>query len=291
MKKTVAFALSVAFMPLVCAQDKGIEITWIYTDFKPYAFIDGPNKNQGIMDNAIGLIEKRLPAFKYDHTVATNVRVYEMMKTQPNVCTGMYLKSAEREQFMEFSSLPAVRILPNGIITTREYKNALKPYINEKGELRLDAALTEGKYRLAATAARTYGPHIDGILNNPSAQGFVIRTNNSPALDSRLLKLVHQKEFDLLIGYAIELKSALARIKMNEDDFAFMPIAGEPPLLSIHIACSKSDAGKRYIAEVDKVLVEPAVQQELGRFYRQWLSEETAARYDKLIKQAVSVSK
>ena len=261
------------------------EITWVNTDFKPYAFIDGPNKGQGIMDKAISLLEKRVPA-RYVHTTATNVRVHELMKTQPNVCTGMYLKSAEREKFMEFTSLPAVKILPNGIITTRDRLGTLKPYIDDSGELRLDAALADGRFKLAATAERAYGPHLDGILNNPALQGVVLRTVTSPALDSRLLKLVNQKEFDLLIGYAIELKSAAVRSRLNEEDFAFLPIAGEPALLSIHIGCSKSDAGRQYIAAVDKILSEPAVQQDLGRFYRQWLDAETATRYDRLVKQA-----
>ena len=261
-------------------------IIWAAVDFTPYVFVDGPNKGKGIIDQAVELLKKRLPEKQYEHSIAFNVRVFEMMKTMPNVCTGVFLRNAEREKFMEFTVNPTIRVLPNGIITTRDRRDALKQHINENGELRLDAALADGKYRLLVEAARIFGPHIDGIIRNPAVQASVITTSSTPTLESKLMKLAHQKEYDFVIGYAIEMKSAASRVRTKEEDFSFIPIAGEPSLVPIPVACSKTEIGKRFVGAVDKVLAEPAVQRELAQLYRQWLDSETAARYDKLLMQA-----
>ncbi|MES2936918.1 MAG: TIGR02285 family protein [Pseudomonadota bacterium] len=281
----------IAFLAPASAQTAQREsIMWVAPNFSPYTITEGPDKGQGIIDKATAILTKRLSGVEYEYAPAAALRLFELMKAKPNVCTGVVLRTAEREQFAEFTSHAAVRVLPNGIITTRDRYVALKPYLNENGELRLDAALADGKYRLAINKSRSYGPRMDGILAMPAFQNAVVRFDET-TMSSRFMKLLIQKEhaeFDMIVGYPIELKSKLNELRFNEKDFSFIPIAGEAALVSIPVSCSRSPLGKRYVAAVDKILAEPAFQQEISQLYRRWLDGQTAARYEKLLRQAAA---
>ncbi|MES2936917.1 MAG: hypothetical protein V4864_04490 [Pseudomonadota bacterium] len=264
-------------------------IIWVAPiGFSPYTIAEGPEKGQGIIDKATEIIVKRLPGMDYEFMPASTLRLFELIKAKPNVCTGVALRNAEREQFFEFTSNAVVKILPNGIITTRSNAAALKPYINDGGELRLDAVLAEGKHRLAVSKRiRTYGPRIDAMLETPAFQNSIVRLDET-GMASRLMKLAIQRgqaEYDMIIGYPVELKSKLAELKVDEKDFSFIPIAGETALVSLPVSCSKSPLGKQYVAAVDKLLAEPAFQRQMGQLYRHWLDAETAARYEKLLRR------
>ncbi|MES2936916.1 MAG: TIGR02285 family protein [Pseudomonadota bacterium] len=263
-------------------------IMWVSSDFRPYTIAEGPDKGQGIIDKAIAILVKRLPGVDYEYTSAANLRIFELMKARPGVCAGFLLKTTEREQFADFTSNAVLKVLPNGIITTRDRYAALRPYLNESGELRLDAMLADGKHRLAIGKTRSFGPRMDSVLATPAFQNSVVRFEEA-SMSSRFMKLLTQKEqaeYDMVIGYPIELKPSLTESRFNGKDFSFIPIAGEAALVSIPISCSKSVFGKQYTAAIDKILAEPGFQQEISQLYRRWLDGETAVRYEKLLKQA-----
>ena len=279
---TMAFAVA----PLCAHAQQRDNILWTVNNFAPYIFTTGPDKGEGIIDQAMDYLVKRLTDFDVQQVPALIERSLEMMKTLPNVCSGTLLKNPEREKAADFSSHPLVWSLPNGVITTRERLDGLTPYLNDKGELRLDQVLAAGGYKLAADPNRSYGPNIDAMVRNPAYQPVLVRSNVMPTFQSKLLKLVNRAEYDLIIGYAVEIKGATARLDIKEGAIAFLPIAGEPGLRPLALACSKSDVGRRFIAAADKLLADPAVRQDMAQFYRRWLDAETAKRYDALVKQA-----
>jgi len=285
-KSIAAASFAVAFfLGLTSAQAQQKEtIQWAIHNFPPYTVTDGPEKGHGIMDRAREIITSRLQDYDYEYTMGRNTRIIELLKSKPNVCASVLLRTPEREQFMEFTTAPALRILPNGIITTPNRKASLAKYLNENGELRLDAALADGKYKLAIERDRTFGKAIDETLQNPANQKSIVILQSAESFEAKMLKLVNRGEYDFFIAYAIEMKSKLADLKMTEQDAAFIPIAGASAMLSIPIGCSKSEIGKKYVALADKIIADPAVQQELSQLYKHWLDADTAKHYDKLLK-------
>ena len=214
----------------------------------------------------------------------------EDMKTKPNVCNPNLLKTPEREAFIEFSQ-PFSLIIPNGIVTTRTRYDKFKPYLTKNGELRLDDLLAHGQHRIGLINNRSYGAGIDAVIKKYAGTKTVV---DIPSLNypvSRLLKLAHHEDYDLVPGHAPELRYLARESGLNESDFIFLTVAEESALVPTYIGCSKSDIGKKFIAAINKFAADEQVQKEDTGAYRSWLDDKTASNYDALRKKRNTANK
>lgn len=258
-------------------------LKWYSNQFPPYNIKSGFGEGSGAFDRVMGLLIKRMPEFEHDQVDAALPRTIESLKTRTDSCAISLLKTAERETMMDFSR-PHTYLLPNGIVILRHRLPSMAPFLNAQGELKLDEFLASGKFRLGLASERSYGSAVDALLRKHAAS--IVPVAAKDVFASRLLKLTHQREFDAIVGYAVELTYTVREAKLDPRNYAVLPIAESSGLLPVSASCSKSDQGRRALAAIDRVLAEKASQREIDGYYRSWLDEESSAYYEKLLRQA-----
>jgi uncharacterized protein (TIGR02285 family) len=225
----------------------------------------------------------RLHEFRHEIVEAPTRRLMEDLKTKPNVCSVAIVKTPEREAVFDFSAMPVIWTLPNGVITLRNRLPMFTPFLNDRGELRLDTLLSSGKNRrLGILTGRSFGTGIDAVLKKHAGHESLVTVPSSDQFASRLLKLANQDEFDAIIGYATELNYVAEQLGLDRRKFAFLPVAEEVPIQPGYVACSKTPFGKRVIASVNRILADKQIQQKIEAAYREWLDPENLALYDRL---------
>ena len=261
-------------------------IHWYVNNFPPLNILAGPDRGRGWGDARIQIVSKRMPAFRHEIIESSGTRMFEDMKIKPNVCSPNLFRTIEREAYIEFSE-PFSWIIPNGVLTTRTRYAQLESYLDANGALRLEDVLKNGKHKIGIIASRSYGKGIDTVLkkNAGTPAVVVVPSVNYPA--GRLLKLIMQGEYDLIPGYAVELRYLAREIGLNEKDYVFLTVAEESQLVPTYVGCSKSELGKRAITAVNKLIADEQVGKEDAAAYRFWLDDRTSVQYDRLRKQVV----
>lgn len=257
-------------------------VLWHVNNFPPYSITSGPEAGQGINDHVMSQLMKGMPEFQHKVIDASLARALENIKTRPDACSVSLLRTPEREAVMYFS-IPRGLLLPNALVMMRSRADEMKPFLNAQGEVVLESMLAEGRLRLGLSPERSYGQWVDQVIKR--YPGAVVTVAAKDQFASRLLKLVNQNEFDVVIGYAIELRYTVQEMKMNLHDFVVYPIAESSGLLSVGVACSKSEQGRRIIDAIDRVLLDKHVRRELDARYRSWLDDDSAAYHDRLLRQ------
>lgn len=265
-------------MPANASDDAAIE--WYVNNFPPVIITAGPDVGRGWADKRVQRLTRRLTTFRHEVVNASAIRMFEDMKTKPNICSAFLLKTPEREAFIEFSK-PFSWIVPNGVVVTTARYATLKPYMNEQGELHLGNMLADGR-RIGISATRSYGEGIDVAIKKYRDKPVVVVVPSSNFPAGRLLKLIDQDEYDVTPGYSEELMYMASENAIDRKDIAFLPVAEQPPLIPTYVGCSKSELGKQFIAAINQLIADPDVQKEDSAAYRMWLDEKTAARYDLL---------
>jgi uncharacterized protein (TIGR02285 family) len=262
--------------------DRREVILWYVSDFPPSHILSGPQRGQGMGDRRIQIFTQQLSQFRHQIAVAPFIRFIEAVKTEPNACNAGLLKTPEREAFIEFSAAPYGEALSNGIITTRGRMALFTPFINEFGDLRLNDFLASGKARVGVIPGRSFGAGIDTVLKKYADRAAVVASTDH--LATRLVMLANENKFDAAIGYPTELRYLTRELGLDEQNFVFLPVVEEPPLLPAYIACSKSAFGRQVMAAINRALADVEVQNQITAAYIAWLDDETAARYKRLRK-------
>lgn len=280
--RLVPFLCAPLMMTLTAQAQTGQQqkVYWYYSDFPPYYINSGPDQGKGLGDQQVQTFMRSMPQFRHERVLAPLDRIMEMMKVQTSACKVFLLKTPERAAMLEFST-PILETLPNGFVTLRSRLEQFKPFLDKRGQLRFDDWLENGQYRISTAAGRSFGAGIDAVLKKHEGQKS-IAVHPSSGLASRLLKLVHQNEYDAVLAYPHELQSVVRQLELNPHDFVFIPIAEHVSLQPIYVACSKSTFGKQMITEINRVLADPTERREIETAYRFWLDEESAARWDHL---------
>ncbi|WP_158529679.1 TIGR02285 family protein [Parvibium lacunae] len=261
-------------------------VIWHTADFAPYFIQDGPYKGQGIADRRLQLVIAGLPQF--DHQVISGVtpaRSNSEVVQKDNLCFVARIRTKAREQIMAFTEQPIIHTLSNGLITTRNRAASLTPYLNKEGALSLREFLLRSPYRLGLTPGRSFGPGIDEVLNQvrPIRPQGMVEVEADNHFRSRLLKLLYQDGYQAILGYPEELDYFTELLSLRGEELVYLPITEEPPLVAGHVACSKSDLGRRVVQAVDQLISQASFRQKVQDAYRHWLDPASLARYNRLL--------
>ena len=265
-------------------------ITWYTSDFPPNTIYDGPDKGKGNNDLALQDFIARMPQYDHKMEEAVTTRMLDSLAHEPSSCTLQLVKNAEREKTIAYSSRPHVHVLPNAMVVLRKQLDTFKPFMNSAGEIRLEEALASGKIKVAVSKNRSYGAAIDPVLKKYPNAAVPLPPNLKSSLGIVLRKLESHDEFDAGFGYVTEMNYLIKNSKLNPADYVSLPVAGSS-LVPLPVACSKSDSGKRILAEIDKILADPAVQQTFDARYKSWIDPAVVPYYDEMLKQATKSGK
>jgi uncharacterized protein (TIGR02285 family) len=242
-------------------------IEWYLIDLPPIQIATGVLRGKGYTDRIRWRLIAGLPHYRHRIKLANVQRIMADIKAKQNICNPAFLRTPEREQFMEFGEATHAQ-LSNGAVVLKERMHSLARYIDSSGALALDALLNAGNSSLAVQSGRSYGTVLDGLAEK-AKQGnqLMVLTSARPA--EAKLGLLEKGRVAAAFLYPIELELTL-RHTGQKNLYEYLPVVGNGAYTLNYLACSKSPLGKQVIEEANRIIV-----QERDGFiadaYREWL--------------------
>jgi uncharacterized protein (TIGR02285 family) len=254
-------------------------ITWYRADFPPVTIPNGIHADEGFFDKTMYFLIDRLPEYEHSFQTANFKRIVVELKNNNNVCCPSLYKTKEREGFVAFS-LPAMIVLPNGIMTSTKSRSKLAPYINADGQISLLSLLKDDKITVGISSGRLYSGGIDQILKQFDGQkNLLVRSGND--VFGGLLHMMHLGRIDCVIGYPVET-GFFVRENNQINDFIYYPIQeSNEPFTVGHIGCPNNDWGRKVISRIDEIVKEYR-DKEFIHFYGEWLDDSTREVHRKM---------
>lgn len=243
-------------------------VEWYLIDLPPIQIATGDLRGKGYTDRIRWRLIAGLPHYRHRIKLANVQRIVADIKAKPNICNPAFLRTPEREQFMEFAD-PLHAQYSNGAIVLRQRMEGLARYITADGALAVDALLDAGSNsHLAVQSGRSYGTALDGLAEKArQANRLVVLTSARPA--EAKLGLLEKGRVDVAFLYPIELELTL-RNTGQKNLYEYLPVAGNGAYTLNYLACSKSPLGKQVIEEANAIVA----RERDGFFasaYREWL--------------------
>ncbi|MFG1496048.1 transporter substrate-binding domain-containing protein [Saccharospirillum sp. HFRX-1] len=164
-------------------------------------------------------------------------RIEREMQSGDNVCTGILLRTAERERYLNFSRPYMVIPTPQVAMTANGWETLGRPQQIELSEL-----LNHPELRGMRVNHRSYGGFIDQQLDAATNLNMTV-TGSTNAM-----RMLAGGRADFLIEYPVVIAQLLAD---RADQLHFVTISGTAPFLNLAISCSQSELGSAFIAAVD----------------------------------------
>lgn len=249
-------------------------LTWLLRDLPPLTIFEGPQKDQGVLDQLLPMLGERLPQYRHQTLHVNRARGMQMLREPSFTCDPSLVRTPERARYIVFSSL-AFSAVGNGVMIRRNQRDAVAPFVLD-GRFDLPAFLASHKARLGAIAERSYGVTIDEQLKQAPAQKLALHYGND-ALGS-LLQMQRLGRLEAVLGYWPEIRYQALQQGMDPQDLVFYPIAGAAPYQPIYIGCSDTPQGRQAIEHINQVLHD-IPQEALRQSYASWLDPQTREQY------------
>lgn len=241
-------------------------IEWYLIDLPPVQIATGDLRGKGYTDRIRWRLIAGLSNYRHRLKLANVQRIVADIKTKPNICNPAFLRTPEREQFMEFSE-PLHAQYSNGAVVLKQRLGSFERFITPGGELQVDAMLAAGG-QLAVQSGRSYGTELDSLAEKARKSNHLVVLSSTRPVEAKL-GLLEKGRVDAAFLYPIELALTL-RHTGQENLYEFLPVAGNGSYTLNYLACSKSPLGKRVIEEANAL-----VGRERDGFfagaYREWL--------------------
>lgn len=241
-------------------------IEWYLIDLPPVQIATGSLRGKGYTDRMRWRLIAGLSNYRHRLKLANVQRIVADIKTKPNICNPAFLRTPEREQFMEFAE-PTHAQFSNGAVVLRQRMNSLERYITPEGELQVDAMLDAGSH-LAVQSGRSYGAELDGLAEKARKGNHLVVLSSTRPVEAKL-GLLEKGRVDAAFLYPIELELTL-RHTGQQNLYEFLPVAGNGSYTLNYLACSKSPLGKQVVEEANAIII----RERDGFFasaYREWL--------------------
>ncbi|MES2257154.1 MAG: TIGR02285 family protein [Pseudomonadota bacterium] len=249
-----------------CAQDG---ITWAVTHFPPFQIRSGAHQGTGSFDGLLQTMMTRLPEYKHQVSLMSVTRRDEELREGHDICTPSIFRNAAREKIWEFSK-PALLHLDNRLVFLKE--NAAR---FGGGQVDLEALFKRRDVTGGILAGRSYAPAVDPLIaSHKDAPNLVIRSMPIEQFFEMLLN----KNVDYLLLFAHETTFLADKFGVPQSQFANLRIAGVPPYIYTHVACSKNAWGKAVIGKVNAVLDQQLATPEYRQFSERWYEDDDKAR-------------
>lgn len=259
---------------------------WNEMDFAPHFILEGPYKGQGFGDKVIPILFEALPEYKHSTFTSNTAQSIERAKKFQNICVINFIHTPEREAHFYYSQ-PYIFVLPNGVIVREEEKARFDKYINEKGEISLEAVLKDKDLRFGVSGKTAYGKGVDPIISKNKGNPNVIERFGKD-LTEGLLQMLDLKRIDYMLTYP-DMRGFLTKKYDIKTKLRYIPVAEMPDnyLLEAHIACTRNNWGQKLVAKVDKLIKETDLIDKTAEYYSYWLDENDKKIYWQLFNKVV----
>ena len=249
-------------------------LIWLLRDLPPITIFEGPQKGQGILDELLPVLAKKLPQYRHTVMHVNRARGIQMLRSPSLTCDPALLWTPERAKYVVFSAQAFVSV-SNGVTIQRSQQEAMAPFIAE-GQFDLQAFLESPKARIGATAERSYGPTIDEQLKHAAPHTLALHYGND-ALGS-LLQMQRLGRLEAVLGYPPEIRYHARQQGIAAHDLMFYPIKGSARYQRTHIGCSDTPQGRQAIQLINQA-IRDIPQEQLQQSYASWLDPLMRAQY------------
>jgi len=219
-------------------------IIWAATDL-PGVYGLNTQQDPPELEGFVGAVQNYL----FDHLeeefqlqpVAMRVpRIEREMRVRDNVCTGVLLRTTEREQFLRYSQPYIVIPTQQIVMTLSSWEKQGKPE-----QQNLEELLTLSDLVGLRVNQRSYGRFIDETLNQHEEHTMEVSGS------ANAIRMLAGERADYLIEYPAIISELLGE---QTDQLRFVTIANTEPFINLAISCSQSELGARFIAAVNAQL-------------------------------------
>jgi len=221
---------------------------------------------QGFGDRALAEVIARLPQYRHRLIVVDAARLWGMIDRGRPVCFLGALRTPAREAKAYFS--PAM-IMPGLHLVVRKDKAELVPA--RDGVVSLQAVLAQPDLRGGLTKRRSYTTALDPLLAAPGGNARVLYQMR----DNHVLRLLDEGYIDYAIEYPV-IVEYLQRERVLQRPLALRPLREAPPYAVAEVACTRGEAGRQAIVDIDDALRQLAGAGQLGAYPMRWLPPDLA---------------
>lgn len=254
-------------------------INWYRADFPPISIPRGNHVNEGFFDKTMSFLIERLPEYEHHFQIANFKRIMLQLENNRNICCPSLYKTEERERFVTFS-IPAMIVLPNGIITSKKNRSKFAPHLDTEGKISLNSLLQDNNITLGISNGRLYSGGIDQILRQFNGNKNLLVRSGEDVFQG-LMSMMHMGRIDCLLGYPVEA-GYFVRENNKINDFIYYPIKeSSQPFTVGHIGCPNNEWGRTVISRIDEI-VKKHRDKEFINFYGEWLDNATREVHQKM---------
>lgn len=249
------------------ASDPIGKIVWAVLDFPPFQILGGEFRETGSFDGLLSLLEREIRKVEHEVIPMTFARREEELRQGELLCTPGMFRTPVRERYLVFSK-PALIHLDNRLVFLS--RNAAR--FPAGAPVDLEALLTTRKLVGGIIAGRSYAPNIDALIRRNDGPNLLTR----PLKASQMVELLLSGDIDYTILFPHEA-AYVERQLGREGLLTNRRIAGTPPYILTHVACTRSAWGERVIARVDRVLRDQRRNPEYRALSERWYGEADRA--------------
>lgn len=240
-------------------------LVWSVLDFPPFQILEGKHKDSGSFDGELQTLIAKMPEFEHRIVPMSFARRREEFIAGTNLCTpGIFLQPAMALNLTV--SMPALAHLDNRVIFLKS-KAAL---FGTERQVELDVLFQRKELVGAVIQGRSYAPNIDAaIMRFKEAPNLIAR----PLQTKQLFQMLLKGNVDYLLLFSHEA-AFLADQFGASGLIGNMPIAGTPPVIYTHVACTGNPWGQAIIGKVNAILLEERARPEYRAFSERWYPDE-----------------
>ncbi|MDG0818233.1 TIGR02285 family protein [Bdellovibrio svalbardensis] len=244
-------------------------IIWYKPSWPPYFEATGPRTGQGFIDQLLNYLQDEIqsehPEVQFESTYYALGTLEQMRLQKPNTCNVSHLRTPDREKIAYFTAL-YIQPPPQLVFREADWKTKLF----EAKVISLSRLLDEKNLHGGFSTARSYGTALDAIIASRKKNSTVEIIPGSPE-SSSLLNMLSAQKFDFTLEYE-EVVNYLESNKMVLGRFALAEAEEQRSAVVVHIACSKTEWGRKTILLLDSTLQRLANTVKFKRLMENWHS-------------------
>lgn len=264
--------LMVALYPAVADDqanrgNQDAQIIWGKYNVPPYMIPAGENEHQGIFDQTLDVLKRRMPQYQHVELNAPFPRINSEIKKGNHWCFNGALKTPEREAYGYFS-LPSSIFMPLRIIVRRD---RLAEFT---GPQSLQTLLRQRRFTTSVMRDRSYSPTVDKLL-----AAYPPKENYSEQVEAVGMLLAGR------IDYMIELPllaADQARAMGHPGELMALPMQEADEVVFNRVMCPKNEWGRKVVEQVNQVLIASRGASSYRDIVEKWHDPESTAEIRKI---------
>jgi len=219
-------------------------VLWRVIDWPPFYILDGPNKGEGLYDQLIDIMAKKMPEYEHKRIVASTDRVRKEWEMGTNICHPSVIPGEYSVHSVMNSILPTHRLIIN----------ESKAHLFKDRTISLDTLLADKSLKGGITPSR-YSDAINKIVDKHLLSGNLAE---SP-LYKNMIKMLLEDRIDYIIEYPV-IVDYIARTTglPNTTRSYHISETENAPFIFVVTGCTPNAWGRKMIERINTILKEEA---------------------------------